>query len=150
MQVSGQFQVRAGPGAVYAFFSDVRKLLDCLDDPHTVDSVQGDQFSGTITTGVAFIRGTFRFNGQYTQKTPGQRIVTQIRGSGLGNAVDATLSATLTAAGTGTTVAWNADVSLTGSAASLAEHLIRSTIEKKASALFEKARQQLEAAPSSA
>jgi uncharacterized protein len=147
MQVAGQFQVRAAPAAVFAFFTDPRKLLDCLDDPHTVDSVQGDQFSGTITTGVAFIRGTFRFDGQYTVKTPGQRVATRIRGSGMGNAVDATLAATLTAAGTGTAVAWSADIVLTGTAASLAEHLIRSTIDKKASALFEKARQKLEASP---
>jgi uncharacterized protein len=146
MQVAGQFQVRAAPARVSAFFSDVRQLLDCLDDPHTVDSVQGDQFSGTITTGVAFIRGTFRFSGQYTEKTPGQRIVTKIRGSGMGNGVDATLSADLAAAGTGTSISWKADITMTGSAASLAEHLIRSTIEKKSTALFERAREKLEAA----
>jgi uncharacterized protein len=145
MQVTGQFQVRAAPAQVFAFFSDVRQLLDCLDDPHTVDSVQGDQFSGTITTGVAFIRGTFRFNGQYTEKTPGKRIATKIQGSGMGNGVNATLSANFAAAGSGTTVSWEADIALTGSAASLAEHLIRSTIEKKSTALFEKARQKLEA-----
>lgn len=144
MEVDGQFPVRAAPAQVFAFFSDVRQLLDCLDDPHSVDSVQGDQFSGTITTGVAFIRGKFRFDGQYTEKTLGSRIVTRIRGSGLGNAVDATLSASLTAAGSGTTIAWHADINLTGPAASLAEHLIRSTIEKKATGLFENARRKLE------
>ncbi|MGC2289512.1 MAG: SRPBCC domain-containing protein [Thermoplasmata archaeon] len=147
MQVQGQFQVRAQAAQVFAFLSDVRQLLECLDDPHTVDSVQGDQFAGTITTGVAFIHGTFRFSGQYTEKTPGQHIKTQIRGTGMGNAVDATLAADLTAAGGGTAVAWNADIRLTGTAASLAEALIRSTIQKKATALFEKVRQKLEAAP---
>jgi uncharacterized protein len=147
MQVEGQFQVRAGPAQVFAFFSDPRKLLDCLEDPHTVDSVQGDQFAGTITTGVAFIRGTFRFSGQYTERTAGQRVTTKIRGSGLGSAVDATLSAMLTAADPGTALAWKADIVLTGPAATLGERLVRSTIEKKAAALFEKARQQLEAAP---
>ncbi len=70
MHVEGQFTVRAAQAQVYAFFSDPRQLLDCLDDPHTVDTAQGDQFAGTITTGVAFIRGTFRFNGRYTARTP--------------------------------------------------------------------------------
>ncbi len=149
MQVQGTFQVRAGPTAVFGFFSDPRRLLDCLDDPHTVDSVQGDQFAGTITTGVAFIRGTFRFSGQYVERTPGQRVTTKIRGSGLGSAVDATLLATMAAAGTGTSVDWKADITLTGPAATLGERLVRSTIEKKAAGLFEKARQQLEAAPGS-
>ena len=148
MQVEGQFPVGASPARVFAFFADVRQLLDCLDDPHTVDSVQGDQFSGTITTGVAFIRGTFRFSGQYTEKTPDQHVTTEIRGTGLGSAVDATLSAALTPAGAGTAIAWKADIVLTGPAATLGERLIRSTIDKKASALFEKARQKLEAGPS--
>jgi carbon monoxide dehydrogenase subunit G len=147
MHVEGTFQVRAGPAQVFAFFSDVRQLLDCLDDPHTVDSVTGDQFTGTITTGVAFIHGTFRFSGQYTEKTPGQHIKTQIRGTGMGSAVDAVLSADFTSAGGGTGVAWKADITLTGPAASLAEHLIGSTIQKKAAALFAKAAQKLEAAP---
>lgn len=148
MQVEGQFPVGVSPARVFAFFADVRQLLDCLDDPHTVDSVQGDQFSGTITTGVAFIRGTFRFSGQYTEKTPDQHVTTEIRGTGLGSAVDATLSAALTPAGAGTAIAWKADIVLTGPAATLGERLIRSTIDKKASALFEKARQKLEAGPS--
>lgn len=148
MQVGGQFQVRAGPAQVFAFFSDPRKLLGCLDDPHTVDSVDGDKFAGTITTGVAFIRGKFRFSGQYTNRTANDGVTTQIRGSGLGSAIDATLAATLTpAADAGTAVAWKADIVLTGPAATLGERLVRSTIEKKAAALFEKARQQLEAAP---
>jgi uncharacterized protein len=147
MQVEGQFQVGASPARVFAFFTDVRQLLDCLDDPHTVDSVQGDQFSGTITTGVAFIRGTFRFNGQYAEKVPGQSVTTKIRGSGLGSAVDATLSAALAAASPGTSLAWKADIVLTGPAATLGERLVRSTIEKKASALFERARQKLGAGP---
>jgi uncharacterized protein len=148
MQVEGQFQVGAAPARVFAFFADVRQLLDCLDDPHTVDSVEGDQFSGTITTGVAFIRGTFRFTGKYTEKTAGQHVTTQIRGSGLGSAVDATLSAALTPAGSGTAIAWTANIVLTGPAATLGERLVRSTIEKKASALFERAREKLGAGPS--
>jgi uncharacterized protein len=147
MEVEGQFQVGTSPTRVFAFFTDVRQLLDCLDDPHTVDTVQGDQFSGTITTGVAFIRGTFRFTGQYTEKTPDQHLTTKIRGSGLGSAVDATLSAGLTANGTGTAVAWKADIVLNGPAASLGERIVRSTIDKKAAALFEKAREKLAVVP---
>ncbi|MGA7846987.1 MAG: SRPBCC domain-containing protein [Thermoplasmata archaeon] len=148
MHVEGQFTVRAAPAQVYAFFSDPRQLLDCLDDPHTVDTAQGDQFAGTITTGVAFIRGTFRFDGQYTARTPGQHVTTRIRGSGLGSAVDATLAADLTASGSGTAAVWKADIVLTGPAATLGERLVRSTIEKKAAGLFEKARQKLEASSS--
>lgn len=146
MQADGRFQVRAAPTQVFAFFSDPRQLLDCLDDPHTVDSVAGDGFTGTITTGVAFIRGTFRFTGQYEERKPGEHVQARIRGSGLGSAVDAVLVADFTPADPGTTVVWRADIVLTGPVASIGERLVRSTIDKKTTALFEKARQRLGAA----
>jgi len=149
MHADGGFQVRAPPAQVFAFFANPRQLLDCLDDPHTVDSADGEQFAGTITTGVAFIRGTFRFNGQYEERTPGQHVRARIRGSGLGNAVDAVLVADLTPANVGTAVAWQADITLTGPVASIGERLVRSTIDKKIAALFERVRERLEAAPPS-
>ncbi len=144
MRVEGQFQVGAAPAAVFGLFADPRRLLDCLEDPHTVDSAAGDQFAGTITTGVAFIRGTFRYSGQYTERSPGQAVTTKIRGSGLGSAVDASLHAGFSAVGSGTSVVWSADIVLTGPAATLGERLVRTTIEKKAAAMFERARQALE------
>ncbi|MCI4351884.1 MAG: hypothetical protein L3K14_00625 [Thermoplasmata archaeon] len=147
MQADGRFQVRAAPEVVFAFFSDPRQLLDCLDDPHTVDSVEADRFTGTITTGVAFIRGTFRFTGRYEERIPGQPVQARIHGSGLGSGVDAVLLADLTAADPGTVVGWRADIVLTGPVASIGERLVRSTIDKKTAALFEKARERLEAAP---
>jgi carbon monoxide dehydrogenase subunit G len=147
MQADGRFQVGAAPAQVFAFFSDPRQLLDCLDDPHTVDSIEADGFTGTITTGVAFIRGTFRFTGRYEERTPGQHVKARIRGSCLGSAVDAVLLADFGPADSGTAVVWRADIVLTGPVASIGERLVRSTIDKKTTALFERARQRLETAP---
>jgi uncharacterized protein len=147
IRVEGHLELRASTAAVFAFFSDPRKLLDCLDDPHTLAEVEGDRFSGTITTGVAFIRGTFRFEGRYVAKLPGERIATEIHGTGLANTVDATLTAAFTEGATGTVTTWTADISLQGSALAFGEPLMRSTVEKKASALFEKARGRLESGP---
>ena len=132
--------MRAAPAQVYAFFSDPRQLLDCLDHPHTVDTAQGDQFAGTITTGVAFIRGTFRFDGGYTARTPGQHVTTRI-GLGLGSAVDYARGRPhrfLVGDRGGLEGRHRADLYL----ATLGERLVRSTIEKKAAGLFEKARQK--------
>ena len=146
MQVEGRFQAHAAAAQVFALFADPRALLDCLDDPHAVDEIAGDQFGGTITTGVAFIRGTFRFTGQYEERTPGQRVKARIRGSGLGSAVDAVIQADITSTAGESAVAWRADITLSGPVATIGERLVRSTIDKKTTGMFEKARQRLEAA----
>ena len=145
MRVEGQFQVAAAPAAVFGLFADPRRLLDCLDDPHTVDSVQGDQFGGTITTGVAFIRGTFRVRGSYGARTPPTELHVHLQGSGMGSGLDADLALTLGEVSGETTLHWQGEVHLSGPVATIGERMVKGTVDKKAAALFENARRALEA-----
>ena len=146
MQVDGEFEVRAPPEEVFAFLADPKRLLDCLDDPHTVEKVDADRFQGTLTTGVAFIRGTFRYTGSYEEREPGRRLKTRMHGTGLGSGLDAVLTAELSGAGGGTKVGWHADIVLSGPAATIGERVIKSTIEKKSASMFENVRKALEGA----
>jgi uncharacterized protein len=144
MHTEGSFQVRRDRESVYAFFLDARRLVDCLDDPHTVQVEDETHFSGTITTGVAFIRGTFRMTGEYTvRETPG-RVVAKLHGSGLGSGLDATISTLLDEANGVTTVRWTADLTFSGPVASMGERIVRSTVDKKTQSLFDRARKELE------
>ena len=148
MQVDGEFRVRASPDQVFAFFVNPTRLLDSLDDPHTVEAIDSEHFRGTITTGVAFIRGTFRYTGTYEEREPGRRLKTRMHGTGLGSGLDAVLTAELSDADGGTKVRWQADIVLSGPVATIGERLVRSTIDKKTASLFENARRILEGAPS--
>jgi uncharacterized protein len=144
MHVEGAFEVRRDRPNVYSFFIDARRLVDCIDDPHTVEVADETHFSGTVTTGVAFIRGTFRMKGTYTERTAPERVVAQVHGGGLGSGLDATIATQLHEANGVTTVRWSADLTFSGPIASIGERVVRSTVDKKTQGLFERARQTLE------
>ncbi len=144
MHVEGSFEVRRDRESVYAFFTDARLLVDCLEDPHTVQVIDDWHFTGTLTTGVAFIRGTFRMNGEYTERHSPDRVAAKIHGGGLGSGVDGVITTNLDESAGVTTVRWTADLSLSGPIATVGERIVRGTIDKKTQGLFEHARQTLE------
>lgn len=144
MRVEGSFEVRRDRDSVYAFFTDAHLLVGCLDDPHTVEVSDEWHFHGTITTGVAFIRGTFRMTGEYTERRSPDRVAAKIHGSGLGSGIDGVILTDLSESDGVTTVRWSADLTLSGPIAGLGERIVRGTIDKKTQALFETARRTLE------
>jgi len=146
MEIAGDFQVGAPAHRVYTFFLDPVGFLDCLDDPHEVRATDADHFEGTVTTGVAFIRGTFRIRGSYTGRTPDQEVRVHLQGSGLGSGIDADLVVALAPAGAGTELHWTGDVRLSGPVATLGERVVKGTVDKKAAGLFANARKKLEGA----
>lgn len=145
IQLQGEFRVSAPASKVYAFFLDPVALTDCLDDPHSFHPVDPDHFEGTVTTGISFIRGTFRIRGSYDSKTPPNGLTASLHGSGLGSGVDAALKITLAEANGATTVSWSGDVTLSGPVATLGERMVRGTVDKKVEGLFDNARKKLEA-----
>lgn len=144
MRVEGQFTVRRDRETVFDFFADPHRLLDCLDDPHTVEVQDPTHFSGTVTTGVAFIRGTFRMSAEFVEFARPERLVARLHGSGLGSGLDASVVTALESASDGTTVRWTADLTFSGPVASVGERVILSTVDKKTHSLFERARERLE------
>lgn len=144
MKVEGSFEVRRDRESVYAFFTDARQLIGCLDDPHTVEVADPSHFTGTVTTGVAFIRGTFRFSGEYRDLDPPGRVVAGIRGTGLGSGVDAQIRTALDGRDGSTVVNWAAELTLSGPIATVGERVVRSTVDKKTQGLFARARERLE------
>ncbi len=143
MRTEGTFTVPSPPTKVFDFLSDAHRIMDCLDDPHTVEVQDPSHFSGTITTGVAFIRGTFRLTGEFTELGRPSRVVARLHGSGMGSGLDASVVIELSDSGGTTTVRWTADLTLSGPVASVGERLVRSTLDKKTQALFARARDLL-------
>ncbi|HTT15624.1 MAG TPA: SRPBCC domain-containing protein [Thermoplasmata archaeon] len=144
MHVEGTFETAAPIDRVYALFRDPVAFTDCLDDPHAIHPTDADHFEGTITTGVAFIRGTFRVRGNYGPGAPNQSLTAHLSGTGMGSGLDADFAIQFAAANGKTQVGWKGDLTLTGTAATLGERMVRGTVEKKSTALFENARRKLE------
>ncbi len=145
MHLGGTFSVHRGKGEVFSFLMDARRWADCLDDPHTLEVLDPGHFEGTLTTGISFLRGTFRFRGEYGDVTPGVRLKATVNGSGLGSGLRALLSVELVEEGESTAVQWSADVTFFGPVATLGEGIVRRTVDQKVAGLFENARKRLEA-----
>ena len=147
MHVEGTFSVRGDAERAFEFFRDPRKLLDCLDDPHTIEVDDPTHFAGTVTSGVAFLRGTFRLTGEYTEIERPRRVAGKVHGSGMGSGLDAIVVTTFEVHEGGTAVHWSADLALSGPVAAVGERLIRGTIATKTQGLFARARERLESSP---
>ena len=146
MHIAGEFHVRSPADRAYAFFLDPVKFTDCLDDPHEIHAVDADHFEGTVTTGISFIRGTFRLRGSYGERKPSTEIHAHLQGAGLGSGIDADLALLFSETGGETTLRWSGEVTLSGPVATLGERMVRGTVDKKAAGLFENARKKLEMA----
>jgi len=146
VHVEGEFRVHAPADRVYALFADPVAFIDCLDDPHEIRPTDVDHFEGTVTTGIAFIRGTFRIRGSYTARVPPTGLGVRIQGSGLGSGVDADLSIALAEAGGETSLRWQGEIRLAGPVATLGERMVKGTVDKKTDGLFDNARKKLERA----
>lgn len=143
MHLEGEFQVATPVARVWALFRDPVALMNCVDDPHEAHAVDATHFEGEVTTGVAFIRGTFRFRGSYPAETPMQSLRVQLSGSGMGSGMDAEIAVTFSEQPAPTSVRWTAEVRMSGTIATLGERLVRGTVDKKVAGLFENARQKL-------
>ncbi len=146
MQLDGTFSVRSPRGRVFAFFLDPEALGTCIDDPHTIQVVDAENFKGTVKAGVGFIKGTFNWSAAVTERVPPEQARLKVHGSGMGSGFDiGALIKTREADGV-TTVDWHADVVMSGPIASMGARLMQGTIDKKTSAFFENARKRLESA----
>ncbi|HTW39746.1 MAG TPA: carbon monoxide dehydrogenase subunit G [Thermoplasmata archaeon] len=144
MHIEGDFRVKAPAARVYAFFLDPVAFTNCLDDPHEFHAVDADHFEGTITTGVAFIRGTFRVRGAYTGRTPNSEVKVHLQGAGMGSGIDGDLVLSIAEAAGETTLHWQGEIRPSGPVATIGERMVKGTIDKKAAGLFENARKTLE------
>ena len=144
MRLEGTFTVRAPHEKVFAFFLDPNTLSSCIDDPHTIETIDANSFKGTIKAGVAFIRGTFNWTAVVTERVPPTHARIEAHGSGMGSAFDINAMIDVIETMGQTTVGWAADIVLNGTIASVGARLLQGTIDKKTNAFFNNARQRLE------
>ncbi len=144
MRLEGNFAVHKDRERVFSFFLNPPELLRCIDDPHTVEIIDRDNFKGQIKTGVGFIKGNFAWSARVAEKDPPERSRIRVHGSGMGSAFDVDSTIQLSESGGLTTVRWQADVVMNGTIASVGARLLRGTIDKKMSEFFQNAQKKLE------
>ncbi|HYM40329.1 MAG TPA: carbon monoxide dehydrogenase subunit G [Thermoplasmata archaeon] len=146
MLLEGSFGARAPRERVFTFFLTPSDLSTCIDDAHTIEVQDADHFKGTLKSGVGFIKGTFNWSATVAERKAPEAARIKVHGSGMGSGFDIDATIRMEESGGQTTVAWRAEVAMSGPIASMGARLMQGTIDKKTNAFFENARRKLEGA----
>lgn len=145
MILQGAFTVRSPRQKVFDFLLDPASLSRCIDDPHTIEVQNASRFRGTLKSGIGPVRGTFTWAATVVERESGEHARIKVHGTGMGSAFDIDALIQLSNVQGTTTASWKADVTLSGTIASLGARLMQSTVDKKTQAFFENVRKKLEA-----
>jgi carbon monoxide dehydrogenase subunit G len=145
MKFAGTVSIAAPRDRVWGFVVDPNQVGQCGPGVESIKVVDDTHFKATAKVGIGFISARFVVNMEMAEQEPPDRAVIKAHGQAPGSAVDATAQMTLSdgAAG-GTTMDWSADVTISGSLASLGARLIEGTANKMIGQTFECMKSKLE------
>ena len=145
MKFAGTVAIDAPRDKVWAFVIDPNQVGQCGPGVESIEVIDDTHFKATAKVGIGFISARFVVNMEMAEQEPPDRAVIKAHGQAPGSAVDATAEMTLSdGADGGTTMDWSADVTISGSLASLGARLIEGTANKMIGQTFDCMRTKLE------
>ncbi|MGI8534256.1 MAG: CoxG family protein [Candidatus Limnocylindrales bacterium] len=146
MQFSGKVDIKAPREKVFAFVTDPQQVGQCGPGVESIEVIDETHFKARAKVGVGFIRAKFVMDMELIEAVAPERAVIRARGQAPGSAVDATGTMTLSqGADAGATVMdWQADVTISGTIASLGGRMIEGTANKLIGQAFDCIRSRLE------
>ncbi len=146
MRFSGTVEIRAPRDRVWAFVTDPTKVGSCGPGVESIDVVDPTHFRARAKVGVGFISARFVVDMAMAELAEPEKAIITAHGQAPGSAVDATARMDLSEAGDGaTTMAWQADVNISGTLASVGARMIEGTANKMIGQTFDCIRAKLEA-----
>jgi uncharacterized protein len=146
MKFAGTVDIAAPRDKVWAFVIDPNQVGQCGPGVESIDVIDDTHFKATAKVGIGFINARFVVNMEMAELTPPDQAIIKAHGQAPGSAVDATAQMTLSdGPNGGTTMDWNADVTISGSLASLGARLIEGTANKMIGQTFDCMKSKLEA-----
>ena len=144
MKFAGTVAIDAPRDKVWAFVIDPNQVGQCGPGVESIEVIDERHFKATAKVGMGFISARFVVNMEMAEQEPPDRAVIKAHGQAPGSAVDATAEMTLSdGADGGTTMDWSADVTISGSLASLGARLIEGTANKMIGQTFDCIRAKL-------
>jgi uncharacterized protein len=145
MKFAGTVDISAPRDKVWAFVIDPNQVGQCGPGVESIEVIDDTHFKATAKVGIGFISARFVVNMDMAELTPPDQAVIKAHGQAPGSAVDATARMNLSdGANGGTTMDWSADVTISGSLASLGARLIEGTANKMIGQTFECMKSKLE------
>lgn len=139
MEFSGVVDIPAPRDRVFDFVTDPQKVGACGPGVQSIEVVDATHFRARAKVGVGFITASFIVDLELAEQDRPDRAVIKARGQAPGSAVDAVGSMNLSdgAVADTTTMAWDAQVSISGTIASVGARLIEGTANKMIAQTFD-------------
>jgi carbon monoxide dehydrogenase subunit G len=146
MQFSGTVQITAPRDRVWAFLMDPNEVGSCGPGVESIEVIDADHFKAKAKVGVGFISARFVVEMTVAERNEPELAVLKAHGQAPGSAVDATANMHLAGPAEGpTTMDWSADVTISGTLASVGARMIEGTANKMIGQTFDCIRAKLEA-----
>jgi uncharacterized protein len=142
----GTQTIAAPADQVWRTLMDPQQVGPCMPGFQGLEIVDAESFKARVGVGIAAIKATFTLDVKMADLDPPNRATATAHGVAPISAVDVTSTVTLSEAGTGTTtMQWSADVTVSGTLASLGARLMNSTAQKMTAQFFQCLSKKLEA-----
>ena len=146
MKFAGTVDIAAPRDRVWAFVIDPDQVGQCGPGVESIEVVDNTHFKATAKVGIGFISARFVVNMEMAELAAPDHAVIKAHGQAPGSAVDATARMDLSdGPDGGTRMDWSADVTISGSLASLGARLIEGTANKMIGQTFACMKSKLEA-----
>ena len=137
MEFSGTQTIDVPIQTVWAYLLDVRKVAACAPGFQTLEDVGEEHWKAVISVGVGPVKAKFNLDVTRPEKHEPDHMVVKGRGKAPGSAVELAGTMKLSSASENSTnMDWNANVTVSGTLASIGGRLMNSTAEKLTEQFF--------------
>jgi carbon monoxide dehydrogenase subunit G len=146
MKFSGTVEIAAPRDAVWTFVSDPTKVGSCGPGVESITPVDATHYAAVAKVGVGFISARFNAAIEMAELIAPTTARIRVHGQAPGSAADAVASMDLSGDPAGpTTMQWEAEVTISGTLASVGARMIEGTANKLIGQTFDCIRAKLEA-----
>ena len=146
MKFNGDVVIAAPQAAVWDYLTDPSKVTQCAPGVQSVAVLSPEKFKVVAGIGFGMVKVTFDNMVTWSELTAPNKATAKIHGDAAGSAMDATGTMTLSpAAGGGTTLHWEAEITILGQVAALASRLMSPMAKQLTGAFFACVRKNVEA-----
>ena len=149
MEFSGTQTIDVPIQTVWAYLLDVRKVAACAPGFQSLEDVGEEHWKAVISIGIGPVKAKFNLDVTRPEKHEPDHMVVKGRGKAPGSAVELAGTMKLSSISeNSTTMDWNANVTVSGTLASVGGRLMNSTAEKLTEQFFTCLKSNLTASPS--
>jgi carbon monoxide dehydrogenase subunit G len=145
MRFEGSVEIAAPRDRVWAFVIDPNQVGQCGPGVETIEVIDATHFKAKAKVGIGFISARFVVDLELVELTAPEAATIKAHGQAPGSAVDATAHMRLSdGADGGTRMDWDADVTISGTLASVGARMIEGTANKMIGQTFDCMKSKLE------